>query len=279
MNAFLPGTRVFFWSYSGEVEYGIIQGTKRLPDGTTLLIMKIEGKDLTATLPRQGRVEHQLLDLQAKRFKLRSRKVLSPQSSCSLALSLLLRVKTLTASVDVSIPSGSWRTEKQTYKALRVETSAPTLESPGGGPCMDVLLANNGAKFYRDEGIDMEDEDEDKVGFGVLVQADAHTVTVTNKETDRVERQYLTVGRFFPRSTLATKLPTSLALLLPQDSTYDFALDETDAKEEGVDYALNRCLEIISERGINPDIILKHRGEHWAALLWYFDQLFSRWDA
>ncbi|KAF9532314.1 hypothetical protein CPB83DRAFT_891051 [Crepidotus variabilis] len=54
MNAFPPGTRVFFWTSSGEVEYAIVQSTNRLPDGTQILVMKIEGKDQIATLPAAG---------------------------------------------------------------------------------------------------------------------------------------------------------------------------------------------------------------------------------
>jgi len=54
MNAFPPGTRVFFWTAGGEVEYAIVQSLNRLPDGTQILVLKIEGKNHTATLPAAG---------------------------------------------------------------------------------------------------------------------------------------------------------------------------------------------------------------------------------
>ncbi|KDR81475.1 hypothetical protein GALMADRAFT_134911 [Galerina marginata CBS 339.88] len=54
MNAFPAGTRVFFWTSNGDVEYAVVQSSSRLPDGTQILVLKLEGKDKTATLPAAG---------------------------------------------------------------------------------------------------------------------------------------------------------------------------------------------------------------------------------
>ncbi|KAF8969926.1 hypothetical protein BDZ97DRAFT_1915034 [Flammula alnicola] len=54
MNAFPAGTRVFYWTSEGEVEYAVVQSSSRLSDGTQILVLKIEGQDKVATLPAAG---------------------------------------------------------------------------------------------------------------------------------------------------------------------------------------------------------------------------------
>ncbi|KAJ3509609.1 hypothetical protein NLJ89_g5138 [Agrocybe chaxingu] len=49
-----PGTQVFFFNGTGDVEYATIQRSTRLPDGTKLLTLKIRGSQRTATLPAAG---------------------------------------------------------------------------------------------------------------------------------------------------------------------------------------------------------------------------------
>ncbi|KAF4614940.1 hypothetical protein D9613_002931 [Agrocybe pediades] len=54
MNAFPAGTRVFFWTSNGDVEYAIVQSSTRLTDGTEVLILKLESSQQTATIPAIG---------------------------------------------------------------------------------------------------------------------------------------------------------------------------------------------------------------------------------
>jgi len=54
MNAFPAGTRVFWWTSEGDVQYAIVQSSSRLTDGTQILVLKLEGKDKIATLPAAG---------------------------------------------------------------------------------------------------------------------------------------------------------------------------------------------------------------------------------
>lgn len=51
MNAFPAGTRVWWWPSSGDVLYAVVESSSRLPDGTQILVLKLEGKDEIATLP------------------------------------------------------------------------------------------------------------------------------------------------------------------------------------------------------------------------------------
>ncbi|KIM49262.1 hypothetical protein M413DRAFT_21514 [Hebeloma cylindrosporum] len=54
MNAFPNGTRVFFWTSNGDIEYASVVSSSRLPDGTQILVLKLESADKTATLPASG---------------------------------------------------------------------------------------------------------------------------------------------------------------------------------------------------------------------------------
>ncbi|KAF8879973.1 hypothetical protein CPB84DRAFT_284102 [Gymnopilus junonius] len=42
MNNFPPGTRVFFWTSEGEVQYATVRSSDRLPDGTQILNLQLE---------------------------------------------------------------------------------------------------------------------------------------------------------------------------------------------------------------------------------------------
>ncbi|KAJ8592825.1 hypothetical protein M405DRAFT_839631 [Rhizopogon salebrosus TDB-379] len=58
MNAFPNGTRVFYWTSSGEIKYGTVQGTNRMADastlrisrGTQIVVVLVDGED-RAQLP------------------------------------------------------------------------------------------------------------------------------------------------------------------------------------------------------------------------------------
>jgi len=43
MNAFPNGTRVFYWASNGEIKYGTVQGTNRMPDGTQIVVVSVDG--------------------------------------------------------------------------------------------------------------------------------------------------------------------------------------------------------------------------------------------
>ncbi|KAF8797895.1 hypothetical protein BYT27DRAFT_7124309, partial [Phlegmacium glaucopus] len=45
------GTRVFYWTSNGDVEYAVVESSSRLPDGTQILVLRPEGKDKITTLP------------------------------------------------------------------------------------------------------------------------------------------------------------------------------------------------------------------------------------
>ncbi|KAF5330863.1 hypothetical protein D9619_005861 [Psilocybe cf. subviscida] len=48
------GTRVFFWNAQGVCEYAIVQSSSFLPDGTQILVLKIEGREKTSVIPAAG---------------------------------------------------------------------------------------------------------------------------------------------------------------------------------------------------------------------------------
>ncbi|KAF8163167.1 hypothetical protein B0H34DRAFT_856714 [Crassisporium funariophilum] len=55
MNNFPAGTRVFILaSNSGDYHYAVVQSSSVLPDGTQILVLRLEGKDKIATLPASG---------------------------------------------------------------------------------------------------------------------------------------------------------------------------------------------------------------------------------
>lgn len=53
MNAFPSGTRVFYWGANGEINYGTVQSTSRMADGTQILVIK-EDSGKNTTLPAAG---------------------------------------------------------------------------------------------------------------------------------------------------------------------------------------------------------------------------------
>ncbi|EDR05303.1 uncharacterized protein LACBIDRAFT_303084 [Laccaria bicolor S238N-H82] len=53
MNAFPTGTRVFYWCSTGPIIYATVQSSRRLPDGTQLLVIKDDNGE-TVTLPAAG---------------------------------------------------------------------------------------------------------------------------------------------------------------------------------------------------------------------------------
>ncbi|EAU88334.1 hypothetical protein CC1G_05100 [Coprinopsis cinerea okayama7 len=53
MNAFPPGTRVFFWQSTGEVIYATVQSSTRLQDGTQMLTLKADDNRVM-TIPAAG---------------------------------------------------------------------------------------------------------------------------------------------------------------------------------------------------------------------------------
>ncbi|PPQ68278.1 hypothetical protein CVT26_006194 [Gymnopilus dilepis] len=54
MNNFPAGTRVFFWTSEGEVQYAVVKSSSRLQDGTQILVLQLEGSNKTITLPALG---------------------------------------------------------------------------------------------------------------------------------------------------------------------------------------------------------------------------------
>ncbi|KAG1869782.1 hypothetical protein C8R48DRAFT_699714 [Suillus tomentosus] len=56
MNAFPIGTRVFYSASGGESKYGTVQATKCMPDGTQMVVVKVDGEG-HAQLPMSSLVK------------------------------------------------------------------------------------------------------------------------------------------------------------------------------------------------------------------------------
>jgi hypothetical protein len=43
MNAYPNGTRGFYWDVNGQINYGTVESTSRMTDGTQVLNIKVDG--------------------------------------------------------------------------------------------------------------------------------------------------------------------------------------------------------------------------------------------
>ncbi|KJA18564.1 hypothetical protein HYPSUDRAFT_57049 [Hypholoma sublateritium FD-334 SS-4] len=65
MNVFPAGARVFFWTAEGQVEYAVVRSSSRLPDGTQILVLQIEGSNRVATLPYSSVIDNPQINKKA----------------------------------------------------------------------------------------------------------------------------------------------------------------------------------------------------------------------